>query len=51
VALGNPFLHADLLREKWVMQPFDLVVPTGEAYWLVCPQITADRPGIRLFRE
>lgn len=33
-------------------RPFELALPPGgDAYYLVCPQETADRPKIRAFRE
>jgi DNA-binding transcriptional LysR family regulator len=51
VAIGSPLMFADLLGSGRLCQPFDIVVPNGRAYWLVCPQETCDRPKIRAFRD
>lgn len=51
VALGNPLLHADLLRDKDLVQPFAHLVPSGESYWLVCPEVTRDQRRVAIFRN
>ncbi|MBV8537798.1 MAG: transcriptional regulator GcvA [Alphaproteobacteria bacterium] len=51
VAIGNPYVHAEPIEEGRLFQPFDLVVPNGRAYWLVCPETTAERPKIKAFRD
>jgi DNA-binding transcriptional LysR family regulator len=51
IAIGNPLLHADLLADGRVMQPFDLVVRSGAAYWFVCPETLAQDVRVRAFRE
>ncbi|MEC8371276.1 MAG: hypothetical protein VXZ99_10710 [Pseudomonadota bacterium] len=33
------------------ISPFDLVMPSENAYFFVCPEETANRPKIRLFRD
>jgi LysR family glycine cleavage system transcriptional activator len=51
VALGVlELLGPDLAAGKLVA-PFDVVVEAGYAYYLVCPQATADRPQVVRFRE
>jgi len=51
VAIGNPAVHAEPIVEGRLFQPFDLVVPNGSSYWLVCPEATRERPKIRAFRD
>ncbi len=51
VAIGNPYVHAEPVIEGRLFQPFDLVVPNGDSYWLVYPEATAERPKIRTFRD
>ena len=51
IAVGNPVLHANLLAERRLVQPFDLVAPSRDSYWLVCPAATADHPKIAAFRD
>jgi DNA-binding transcriptional LysR family regulator len=51
VAVGAPFLFADEIASGALVQPFDLVVPNGKAYWLVSPEATAERPKIKTFRD
>lgn len=51
VACGAPSLFSAEIASGQLFQPFDLVVPNGKAYWLVCPEATAERPKIKAFRE
>jgi DNA-binding transcriptional LysR family regulator len=51
VAIGAPFMFAEALSSGRLFQPFDIVVPNGRAYWLVCPPETYERPKVRAFRE
>jgi DNA-binding transcriptional LysR family regulator len=51
IAIGNPYVHAEPIAEGRLFQPFDLVVPNGDSYWLVYPEATAERPKIKAFRD
>ena len=51
VALARGVLAADELAAGRLVRPFTLSLPTEYAYYLVCPQETADRPKIVAFRE
>ena len=51
VAVGSPFLFADVLASGRLLQPFALTASNGKAYWLVTPEATAERPKIKAFRE
>lgn len=51
IAVGAPFLFAPEIATDQLFQPFDLVVPNGKAYWLVSPEVTAERPKIKAFRD
>ncbi|MDP7390505.1 MAG: hypothetical protein QGH07_01415 [Alphaproteobacteria bacterium] len=33
------------------ISPFDLVMPSENAHFFVCPEETANRPKIQLFRD
>lgn len=50
VALGRSVLvEADLFDERLV-KPFGPTIPLDYAYYLVCPEATADRPKVAAFR-
>ena len=50
VALAlRPMVDADLASGRLV-EPFDVEVKPGSAYYLVCPEIIADRPAVAVFR-
>jgi len=50
VALAlRPMLDADLASGKLV-EPFPIEVNPGSAYYLVCPDVIADRPAVTAFR-
>lgn len=51
IAVGAPFLFLPEISAGLLFQPFDLVVPNGKAYWLVSPEVTAERPKIKAFRD
>ena len=51
VACGAPSLFSAEIANGQLYQPFDLVVPNGKAYWLICPEATAERPKIKALRE
>jgi len=51
VALGrSPLVAADIAAGRLV-KPFDLVLPANFAYYIVCPEATAERPKIVAFRD
>jgi LysR family transcriptional regulator, glycine cleavage system transcriptional activator len=51
VALGRTHLvEADILAGRLVA-PFDMVLPQDAGYYVVAPDVTAEVPKIRLFRE
>jgi LysR family glycine cleavage system transcriptional activator len=51
VALGrSAFVEADLAAGRLVA-PFDIVVPSQSAFYVVAPEETADSPKIALFRD
>ncbi len=51
VALARGVLAANELRSGRLVRPFELRLPADYAYYIVCPQGTADRPNIKAFRE
>ena len=51
VALARSALAAGDLAAGRLVQPFAVSIPYELAYYLVCPEATADRPKIRRFRE
>jgi len=51
VALARGVLAADDLAAGRLVKPFELSLPFHLAYFLVCPEATAERPKIRAFRE
>jgi LysR family glycine cleavage system transcriptional activator len=51
VALARSALAAGDLAAGRLVQPFDVSIPHDLAYYLVCPDATADRSKIRRFRE
>ena len=50
VAVGRRALVAAELAAGRLVRPFDLVLPVDRAYYLVCPEATAERPKLRAFR-
>jgi LysR family glycine cleavage system transcriptional activator len=53
VALGDSTLAADDLASGRLVRPFELSLkgPSQFAYYLVCPETTAELPLVRAFRE
>jgi LysR family glycine cleavage system transcriptional activator len=51
VALAlRPLVNADIASGR-LAAPFDLEVKPGSAYYLVCPEVIADRPAVAAFRK
>jgi len=51
VALAlRPLVNADIASGRLVA-PFDVEVKPGSAYYLVCPEVIADRPAVAAFRK
>ena len=51
VALARGALAADDLRAGRLVRPLSMSLPVEYAYYLVCPEATADRPKINAFRD
>ncbi len=51
VVLNSRVLVADDLVAGRLIKPFDLSFPVSFAYYVVCPETTADQPRIAAFRE
>ncbi len=51
VAMGRTALVMDALAQGVLVRPFDLALPSSNAYWIVCAPANADKPKIRAFRE
>ena len=51
VALARRLLAAGDLAAGRLMQPFDVSIPHDLAYYLVCPEATAEQPKIAAFRS
>ena len=51
VALGRTPLVAAEIAAGRLVKPFDLVLPAGFAYFIVCPETAAERPKIAAFRD
>jgi LysR family glycine cleavage system transcriptional activator len=51
VALARGVLAADELAAGRLVRPFTLSLPTEYAYYLVCPDSTAEQPKIAAFRD
>lgn len=51
VALAlRPLVNADIASGRLVA-PFEIEVKPGSAYYLVCPEVIADRPAVAAFRK
>ena len=51
VALAlRPLVDADIASER-LCAPFDIEVKPQSAYYLVCPEVIADRPAVAAFRK
>ncbi len=51
VALGRGPLAIDDLSAGHLVRPFGAAVPSGFAYYLVCPRGALDRPKVKVFRD
>ena len=51
VALGRSALAANDLAAGRLVKPFGMSLPATFAYYLVCPEATAERPKIAAFRD
>jgi len=51
LALGAPYLFESQIASGRLVQPLDLIVPAGKAYWFVCRKADADRPTLKAFRD
>jgi LysR family glycine cleavage system transcriptional activator len=50
VLLAHDLLAYDELRTVRLVMPFKLTLPSGRAYYFVCPQKRQNRPHVRAFR-
>ncbi len=51
IALARTALAAQDLISGRLVRPFSLALPVSYAYWIVCPQATADLPKVTTFRD
>lgn len=51
VVLGRSALVADDLAAGRLVRPFDLSLPAGFAYYVVCPPRALTRPAVKAFRD
>ncbi|MCG8509190.1 MAG: LysR substrate-binding domain-containing protein, partial [Rhodospirillales bacterium] len=51
VALAPLFMITNDLAAGRLVRPFDINMPTRIDFWSVCPEGTADRPKVRIYRE
>ena len=51
VVLGRSALVADELAAGRLVRPFELSLPAGFAYYVVCPQRALRRPCVKAFRD
>jgi LysR family transcriptional regulator, glycine cleavage system transcriptional activator len=51
VVLGRSALVADELAAGRLVRPFDLSLPAGFAYYVVCPARGLHRPNVKTFRD
>jgi DNA-binding transcriptional LysR family regulator len=51
LALGAPYLFTEQIASGRLVQPLDLVVPAGKAYWFVCRKGDAERPALRAWHD
>jgi LysR family glycine cleavage system transcriptional activator len=47
LAVGAPYLFDGQIASGRLVQPLDLVVPAGKAYWFVCRKADAERPTLK----
>jgi LysR family glycine cleavage system transcriptional activator len=51
VVLVSTLAAQDDLAAGRLVRPFDIVIPSNSAFWVVAPERTADRPKVAAFRE
>lgn len=51
VALGRRAIVADALADGRLVRPFDITMPSLDAYYVVCPVATTARPKVAAFRD
>lgn len=51
IALGSTIFVADHLESKRLIRPFDAVLESEYAYYVVCPEEHLERPAVRAFRD
>ena len=51
VALGRSALALDDLAAGRLVRPFEFSLPAEYAYYILCPERTANRPSIKTFRQ
>ena len=51
VVLVSTLAAQDDLAQGRLVRPFDIVIPSNSAFWVVAPERTADRPKVAAFRE
>jgi len=51
VVLVSTLAAQDDLATGRLVRPFDIVIPSNSAFWVVAPERTADRPKVAAFRE
>jgi len=51
IALAPHAYVEDEIAEGWLVTAFDFVLEVDEAFYLVCPEATAERPRMVAFRD
>lgn len=51
VVLVSTLAAQDDLAAGRLVRPFDIVIPSNSAFWVVAPERTADRPKVAAFRD
>ena len=51
IAIGHSVLAQADIQTRRLVRPFDIVLPTGYSYDLVCPKAWADRPKVVAFKN
>ena len=51
MALGRSAIVQGVLGDGRLVKPFDLMMPSANSYFFVCPQEIAERPKIVAFRD
>lgn len=51
LCVGDPRFFVSEIESGRLVQPLDLLVPTGKSYWFVCLPAMAERAKIKIFRN